>query len=88
MKAALVLVAALASSCEPPPREPTSRASRARVGYLKTADGVIPLEALFDPNTHDERVLAFRRQHDLSQLSADRELTNRAERGLLGGNDF
>jgi hypothetical protein len=76
MRAALA-VAVLLTACElapstrPGPRIAVTHVAppRARAGYLRTADGDIPLEALFDPTSRDPAVLAFRQKHDVTSLT-------------------
>jgi len=71
-----ILAAALALSCEPPPRAaPAPRPSasaRSRFGFVQTADAKIPIESLLDPDSTDPDVVAFRHKYDTSVLRAER----------------
>lgn len=74
-----VLLALALGSCDAPPARRDREPARARIGWLRTADALIPLEDLFDESTRNREATAFQRRHDPSRLEANDALDARYE---------
>jgi hypothetical protein len=81
---AIAAIAALVlCTCERPDAPPPERSpSRARIGWLRTAKGTIPIEDVLDPNTTNARARAFCDTYGVESLTAEADLGGRLHGGL------